>query len=118
MHRDLVATFGGASGIRDEALLDSAMAQPEATAGARLLHRTIFDQAAAYMFHLCGNHAFMDGNKRIAFAAMDTFLRMNGWRLTLTDDEAVELTMAVASGAMKKRAIAAALRSACAPAGE
>ncbi|MDP9343825.1 MAG: type II toxin-antitoxin system death-on-curing family toxin [Actinomycetota bacterium] len=98
MHRDLIDSFGGAHGLRDEAALESALAQPAATFGERMLHPTVLDQAAAYLFHLCTAHAFADGNKRVAFAAMDVFLRLNGYRLVLSGDDAYELTMGVARG--------------------
>ena len=98
IHRDLVECFGGEPGLRDEGLLDSALAQPEATFAGELLHPDPHDQAAAYLFHPSANHPFVDGNKRTAFAAMDTFLRLNGYRLTLADDEAYALTMRVAEG--------------------
>jgi death-on-curing protein len=111
IHRDLIERFGGEGGLRDEGLLDSALAQPEATFGRELLHPTVHDQAAAYLFHLCADHPFLDGNKRVAFAAMDTFLRLNGHRLTLTDDEAYELAMGVAEGKTEKNEIAAVLRA-------
>lgn len=111
IHRDQIETFGGHVGMRDEHLLDSAIAQPRISAGGRLAHRTVHEQAAAYLFHLCSNHPFIDGNKRVAFAAMDTFLQINGLRLTLNDDEAYELTMAVARGERSKRQIAALVRA-------
>lgn len=110
IHRDQVESFGGRQGLRDEGLLDSALAQPRATAEGRLLHRTVYEQASAYLFHVCSNHPFVDGNKRVAFAAMDTFLRINGLRLTLSEDEAYELTMSVAARRMTKQRIAATLR--------
>jgi death-on-curing protein len=112
MHRDLIERFGGNPGLRDVALLESALAQPEATFGGELLHPTIEAQAAAYLFHLCSNHAFIDGNKRVAFAAMDTFLRINGKRLTLTDDEAYDLTIRVARGELNKDEIASVIERA------
>lgn len=102
MHRDLIESWGGAHGVRDEGALESALAQPQATAGGVLLHPTIQAQAAAYLFHLCMAHPFVDGNKRIAFAAMDTFLRLNGFRLDLSDEEAFSVTMAVARGDLEK----------------
>lgn len=112
IHRDQIEAFAGTHGIRDEGLLDSALAQPSASLGGRLLHRTIHDQAAAYLFHICSNHPFLDGNKRTAFAAMDTFLRLNGLTLMLTDDEAFDLTISVATGEATKRSIATVLRRA------
>lgn len=102
LHADQIATFGGTAGVRDQGLLDSALAQPQATFGGKLLHPTLADQAAAYLYHLSRNHPFIDGNKRTAFAVMDAFIEVNGYRLTLTDDEAYELTIQVAQGQMSK----------------
>jgi death-on-curing protein len=102
LHADQIATFGGTAGVRDQGLLDSALAQPQATFGGKLLHPTLADQAAAYFYHLSRNHPFIDGNKRTAFGVMDAFIEVNGYRLTLTDDEAYELTMQVAQGQMGK----------------
>jgi hypothetical protein len=73
------------------------------TSSGRLLHRTVYDQVSAYLFHICSNHPFVDGNKRTAFAAMDTFLRLNGLRLTLSDSKAYELTTSIATGDVAKR---------------
>ena len=70
----LIDLFGGLHGIRDEDLLDSALAQPEATFEGEYLHGDVWEMAAAYGFHLCSNHPFLDGNKRIAAVAMGTFL--------------------------------------------
>ncbi|MBE9119550.1 type II toxin-antitoxin system death-on-curing family toxin [Tychonema sp. LEGE 07199] len=102
LHEDQISSFGGTSGVRDEGLLESALAQPQATFGGQLLHPTISEQAAAYLYHLAMNHPFMDGNKRTAFAVADTFLRLNGCALNLTDDRAYNLVMEVARGTMTK----------------
>ena len=81
IHDRQLAEHGGATGIRDEGLLESALARP------RQLHTygqptpDLADLAAATAFGLARNHPFVDGNKRIAFAAADVFLRINGWRL-------------------------------------
>ena len=77
-HARLIDLFGGIHGLRDEGLLDSALAQPEATFDAVLLHRDVWEMAAAYGYHLCRNHPFLDGNKRISAVAMGTFLAVNG----------------------------------------
>ena len=66
------------------------------------LHPTISEQAAAYLYHIAMNHPFIDGNKRTAFAVTDTFLRLNGCALNLTDDRAYDLVMRVAQGTMTK----------------
>lgn len=115
LHARQIERFGGTAGVRDAGLLDSALAQPQATFGGELLHPTLAEQAAAYLYHLSRNHPFVDGNKRTAFAVMDTFLRLNGKRLLLTNDDAYDLVMQVAQGQIEKAAladlIAAALQS-------
>lgn len=102
LHADQISSFGGTPGVRDEGLLESALAQPQATFGGQFLHRTISEQAAAYLYHIARNHPFIDGNKRTAFAVMDTFLRLNGCTLNLTEDRAYDLVMLVAGGTMTK----------------
>lgn len=102
IHADQINCFGGSPGLRDEGLLDSALAQPQATFGGELLHSTISEQAGAYLFHLAMNHPFVDGNKRTAFAAMDVFLRMNSYCLNLKDDEAYECVIQVVRGGLSK----------------
>jgi death-on-curing protein len=102
IHADQISSFGGTPGIRDEGLLESALAQPQATFGGQFLHSTIYEQAAAYLYHIAMNHPFIDGNKRTAFAVMDTFLRLNGYSLNLTNEQAYNLVMQVAQGRMIK----------------
>ena len=102
IHARQIERFGGTPGVRDEGLLESALAQPQATFGGQFLHPTISEQAAAYLYHIAMNHPFIDGNKRTAFAVMDTFLRLNGCALNLTDERAFDLVMRVAQGTMTK----------------
>ena len=102
LHDDQISSFGGTPGVRDEGLLESALAQPQATFGGEYLHPTIAAQAAAYLYHIAMNHPFIDGNKRSAFAVTDTFLRLNGFYLNLTDDRVYDLVMQVAEGRMTK----------------
>ena len=102
IHARQIERFGGTPGVRDEGLLKSTLAQPQATFGGQFLHPTISEQAAAYLYHIGMNHPFIDGNKRTAFAVMDTFLRLNGCALNLTDDRAYDLVMRVARGTMTK----------------
>lgn len=102
IHRDQIDSFGGKLGIRSEEALDSALAQPKATFGGKLLHPSIAEQAAAYLFHLVQGHLFIDGNKRAGLAAMDTFLRVNGRTLELSDEDLFALVMSVAAGVIKK----------------
>ena len=116
LHADQIATYGGTDGLRDQGLLDSALAQPRTTFGGELLHPTLAEQAAAYLYHLARNHPFVDGNKRTAFAVTHTFLRVNSVRLSLTDDEAYDLVMQVAQGQIDKPTLASILANALEPA--
>lgn len=102
IHQDQITSLGGMAGIRDEGLLDSALAQPQATFGGELLHPTLSEQAAAYLFHLAKNHPFIDGNKRTAFAVTITFIELNGYRLNLSLEQAYRLVLRVATGDITK----------------
>lgn len=106
IHDVQIARFGGMPGIRDRGLLESALAQPKATFGGELLHPTIHEQAIAYLYHMAKNHPFIDGNKRTAFAAMDVFLRVNGYVLKLTDTQIYNLVLQVVQGALSKEELA------------
>ncbi|MBD1916598.1 MULTISPECIES: type II toxin-antitoxin system death-on-curing family toxin [Cyanophyceae] len=112
LHARQIERFGGTEGVRDAGLLDSALAQPQVTFGGELLHPTLAEQAAAYLYHLSNNHPFVDGNRRTAFAVMDTFLRVNGKRLLLTNDDAYDLVMQVAKGQIDKPTLASLIAAA------
>jgi death-on-curing protein len=77
VHRQQIEEYGGALGLRDPGALESAVATPQATFDDQVLHESIPALAAAYLFHLCQNHAFIDGNKRTGANAAITFLLMN-----------------------------------------
>lgn len=109
IHQILINRFGGMSGIRDEGLLESALSQPQATFFGELLHPTIHEQAAAYLYHIAKNHPFLDGNKRTAYGAMEAFLRFNGYNLDLSDEQVYNMVMQVAQGEMSKEALASLL---------
>jgi death-on-curing protein len=83
IHRRLIDVFGGPEGIRDRGLLDSVLHRPQSG-----YYADIAEMAAALFESLLVNHAFVDGNKRVAFFATDVFLRLNGWRLVVDADEA------------------------------
>ena len=102
IHRRMVDEFGGDSGLRDRGLLESALAMPKAMFDGNYLHVDLPSMAAAYHYHLCANHPFVDGNKRVAVAVAEIFLRANGLQLEASDDEVVELTLGVASGTTGK----------------
>jgi death-on-curing protein len=95
LHDQLLADFGGAAGLRDEALLESALARP-----ANLFaygKPSLFDLAAAYAFGIVGNHPFIDGNKRTSFMAAYVFLARNGYCLSASEAEATAATLALAA---------------------
>jgi len=106
IHADLLQRYGGRPGLRDPGLLDSALAQPKMTVGGKFAHKTLFDKAAAYGFHVCKNHPFIDGNKRVAFVLMDVFLQQNGWEIKAAEEDAYTIIMALASGQLGKAQLA------------
>ena len=93
----LVAVLG-AGPVRDLGLLDSACHRPRSGIFGREAYPTLAGKAAALLHALAGNHALIDGNKRLALLATAVFLRINGYRLDLTDDEAFDLILSVAAG--------------------
>ena len=106
IHQDQIRRYGGKPGVRDNNLLSSALAQAKMTAGGKYIHRTIFEKAAAYGYHVCRNHAFVDGNKRVSFVLMVVFLERNGWELRVSDEEAYSTMMELAAGTVAKRTLA------------
>ena len=102
IHEQQIERYGGSSGLRDAAALESAVATPHATFGGQFLHASIPAMAAAYLFHLCQNHAVIDGNKRVGANAAITFLLMNDWEPTFDEEELVDLVLAIASGRLSK----------------
>lgn len=101
-HKQLIKDYGGSSGIRDENLLDSALEQPKATYQGEYLHDSLVKMAATYGYHLSNNHPFVDGNKRIAFVAMDTFLQINNFEITASEKGAYKMMIKVSSGQLSK----------------
>jgi death on curing protein len=100
----------GAGPVRDLGLLDSACHRPQAGFFGQEAYPTLSGKAAALMHSLACNHALVDGNKRLALLATVVFLRVNGHRLDLTDDEAFDLTMSVAAGQLDADGIEKCLR--------
>lgn len=95
IHHQVIRRFGGSHGIRDLALVESAVARPRASFGGQDLYRTIFRKAAALLQSLLKNHPFVDGNKRTAITSAGVFLKMNGYRLINTHKEEVKFTLRV-----------------------
>ena len=104
IHAEALIAHGGSAGLRDAALLESAVAAPQATDGGKPLLSDPIEVAAAYLFYLCRNHPFVDGNKRTALATCLVFLSENGLLADekLDADAWEELTMAVASSTINR----------------
>ena len=111
LHDESLAEHGGASGLRDDGLLDSALARP--------LNRAMYagdpppdvaELAAAYGHGLAKNHPFVDGNKRAAFLSVGLFLALNGWRLSASQADATVAVFELAGGGLDEAAFAAWLR--------
>ena len=92
------------------------MATPTATFGGQFLHSSIPSMAAAYLFHICQNHPFVNGNKRTGANAAITFLLINDWEMDFSEDELVDLVLSVASGNTSKSAVTGILEERCRPA--
>jgi len=106
LHAIAIEDMGGDPTLRDRGLLESAVAMPAQAFEGTLLHSDIPAMAAAYAFHLCKNHPFVDGNKRAAAAAMIDFLSDNGWSFDATANEAEPVIRQLASGNLDKMAFA------------
>jgi len=102
IHKEAIARFGGSEGVRDGALLESAVAAPQASFGGRSPYRDLTEVAAAYLFYLCRNHPFVDGNKRAALGACVIFLRLNGVEPKPDGPAWEELVLAIASGSLDR----------------
>ena len=117
MHQQQIDQYGGSPGIRDSGGLQSALATPQATFSGEYLHPSIPTMAAAYLFHICQNHAFVDGNKRVGANAAITFLLLNDWEPDFEPDELADLVLSVASGVLDKTALTAVFELHCRPTG-
>lgn len=113
LHDESLAEHGGASGLRDEGLLESALARPLNLAAYG--QPDVADLAASYCVGLAKNHPFVDGNKRVAFLAVGLFLALNGRRLVASQADATLTMLAVAAGQMDEEKLAQWLREHSAP---
>lgn len=102
IHREAIERFGGSHGIRELALLESAIAAPQAGFGGQSLYSDVVEIAAAYLFYLCRNHPFIDGNKRVALGACLVFLRLNGFTPVPDGPDWEELTLRVAASVIDR----------------
>ncbi|MBF0503143.1 MAG: type II toxin-antitoxin system death-on-curing family toxin [Candidatus Riflebacteria bacterium] len=108
-HEDLLQSFGGRPGIRDLALLESAVEMPQSGSDKVFFHKFPFEMAAAYAYHIVRNHAFIDGNKRTGLAAALVFLEINGYPVMGGEDALEAATWEIASGNLDKSGFAAVL---------
>lgn len=102
IHAAVIEAHGGDAAVHDLGLVDSAVNQPQMTWDGEYLYPTLGEKAAALGFSLTTNHGFKDGNKRVGFTAMDTFLRLNGHRITAPIDEAEAVSLAVSDHRMNR----------------
>ena len=105
IHERIIVEFGGHPGLRDRGLLESAVAMPHAMFSGQYLHPELSEMAAAYQFHLCANHPFVDGNKRVAVTAAEVFLLANGLELHCADEGLEEITLGTASSLLTKEQV-------------
>lgn len=111
IHAAVIADFGGSDGLRERALLESAVAAPQATFGGESVYADVPEIAAAYLFYLCRNHPFVDGNKRAALGACLVFLRLNGIEPTPDGPDWEQLTLDVAASKLDRDATTERLRA-------
>jgi death on curing protein len=110
IHAEAIARFGGSDGVRDSALLESAVAAPQASFGGKSPYRDLAEVAAAYLYYLCRNHPFVDGNKRAALGSCIVFLRLNGIEPRPDGPEWEELVLAIAAGSLDREQATTRLR--------
>ncbi len=102
LHDRVIKISGGSSGVRQLGDVEKAAAQPQMSFGGKDLYVGLAEKAAALGFSLICNHPFVDGNKRIGHAALETFLVLNGWELDATVDEQERIILAVADGTLAR----------------
>ena len=111
LHRRILAESGGRPGLRDLGAIASALSQPRVSVGGQDAYPTLMDKAAALGYSLIRNHGFIDGNERIAHAAMEVFLIMNGMELRASVDDQERFMRALAAGDVSREALAEWLRA-------
>jgi death-on-curing protein len=106
LHEWVIEASGGSLGLRDLGALESSVAQPQMAFAGQDLYPSLGDKAAALAFSLIQNHPFVDGNKRVGHAAMETFLVLNGQQILAEVDEQEQLILAVAASQMDRQTFA------------
>lgn len=110
IHVAAISMFGGSDGLREPALLHSAVAAPQASFGGVSTFSDTVEVAAAYLYYLCSNHPFVDGNKRVALGSCLVFLQVNGYKTAPDSDDWENLTPAVAASLLTREQITDTLR--------
>ena len=110
IHDEAIGQFGGSHGLRDQALLESAVAAPQAGFGGKSVYADLQEIAAAYLYFLCSNHPFIDGNKRVALGSCIVFLRLNGFTTEADGQNWEDLTLDVAAGKIDREETTTRLR--------
>jgi len=105
VHGDRIRKYGGSSGLRDLGALSSAIGNVQASFGGAFLHESSFEMAASYLYGICRNHPFIDGNKRTALACALVFLELNDVTIVCAEDDLYELVIGVAEGRVSKAAV-------------
>jgi death-on-curing protein len=105
LHERVLTQTGGATGLRDLGALQSAIAQPRATFDGIDLYPSLAEKAAALTYALVSNHPFVDGNKRIGHATLETFLILNGFELGVAIDDAEQTFLSLAAGTLTRSAL-------------
>ncbi len=105
VHDALLRKDGGGQGVKDLRLIESALGNVQQTFGGKFLYRSVGEMAGALWFGLVMNHAFVDGNKRVGLACASVFLRINGYVLNLTNAEAEQITLKIASSEMSREEV-------------
>ena len=101
LHELSIIKYGGSQGIRDQGLMESAIARPYQTFGGEYLYPTIFEKAAAIAESLIINHPFLDGNKRTGFLAMLAVLETENFKINISNDEVYSFTIQISTGEIK-----------------
>ena len=115
IHGRMIDRYGGDPTIRDLGLIESAVMMPRQRFSGKYLHPTLASMAAAYLFHLCSNHGFVDGNKRTAVGAALVFIDANGYKLNLTSVQLERIALDVAGSKLEKPRLVKLFEAACRP---
>lgn len=106
LYQQIIQRSGGALGVRDHGLLESAVYRPQASFGGQDLYPDLFSKAAALGHSIILNHPFVDGNKRVGFEAMSLMLRLNGYDVHVSPETAFDFVMEIAKGKLTEQGIA------------